>query len=505
MPNSFVRRAAAALALSLVFAWWGVPALAKTGRTFYVDCAAGNDAAAGTSAAASWRTLAKLNATPFHAGDVISLRRGTTCGGAFTPSGAGTANSPIVLRAFGKGSRPKIAGTGQRAAVLLRNVEGWELRDLEVTNPGGSASTPRSGILVQLGDFGIGSHFVVDNVYVHDVHGCDCTSTTDPSGGIVFHAVGKQVPTGFHDVRITGSTVSGVDGMGIGTSSWWDRRQPSSEPGQPFVPITGFVARENRLADLGGDGIVVQNGVQALVERNVVDGYSLRATANHAGVWGWNTDRSVFQFNEVAHGDGAKPGVAYDVDSGNTDMVYQYNFSHDNGRAGVGGHLLLCGDLDRPSSGAIIRYNISQNDKTGITIACEGQPNTKIYNNVIHTDSAVPLVANYSSLGASLVNNVFSSQVLGSTITDRLGTYGHDLYYNVKATTPADTAAVVGDPLFLDPGRTGPAGFVLRCGSPAIGKGASVPDNGGRDLYGNVVPEGNATNIGAYAGAGVRP
>jgi hypothetical protein len=495
----------AALALSLTCALWGVPAVAQTGRTFYVDCAQGNDAANGTSTASPWRSLAKLNTTPFVPGDVISLRRGTTCAGTFTPTGSGTVSAPIVLGAYGSGSRPKIAASGQRAAVFLRNVQGWELRDLEVANPGGSASTPRSGVLVQLSDFGTGSHFVVDNVYVNNVHGCDCTSTTDPSGGIVFHAAGTQVPTGFNDVRITASTVSGVDGMGIGTSSWWDRRQPSSEPGQPFAPITGLVVRGNRLTDLGGDGIIVQNGVQALVERNVVDGYSLRATVNHAGIWGWNTDRSVFQFNEVAHGDGTKPGVAYDVDSGNTDMVYQHNFSHDNGRAGVGGHLLLCGDPDRPSSGAMIRYNISQNDETGITIACEGQPNTKIYNNVIHTDSAVPLVANYSSVGVSFVNNVFSSQVPGSTITDQLGTYDHNLYYNVTTTTTVDTAAVVADPLFLAPAAVGPGGFVLRCGSPAIGKGVSVPNNGGRDFYGNAVPAGTATNIGAYAGAGVQP
>lgn len=46
--------------------------------------------------------------------------------------------------------------------------------------------------------------------------------------------------------------------------------------------------------------------------------------------------------------------------------------------------------------------------------------------------------------------------------------------------------------------------FRLSEGSPAIGAGTAIPDNGGKDYFGNKLKPG-APNIGAYAGPTITP
>jgi hypothetical protein len=46
-------------------------------------------------------------------------------------------------------------------------------------------------------------------------------------------------------------------------------------------------------------------------------------------------------------------------------------------------------------------------------------------------------------------------------------------------------------------------GYRLKVGSPAIGTGKLIPNNGGRDYWNNPVSASNAPNIGAYNGPGI--
>lgn len=79
---------------------------------------------------------------------------------------------------------------------------------------------------------------------------------------------------------------------------------------------------------------------------------------------------------------------------------------------------------------------------------------------------------------------------------------GH-LYCALRA---ADPGAIVAYPELLAPGTatliTTAGGYRLLRGSPALAAGVPVPDDGGRDFFGNRVPRG-APNIGAYQGMGV--
>ncbi len=90
------------------------------GASYYVDCDNGNDATAGTSTTAPWRTLAKVNASTFVAGDTIALARGCVWYEELTPPSSGSAGLPITFTAYGSGDPPWIDGT-----VLKNDVADW--------------------------------------------------------------------------------------------------------------------------------------------------------------------------------------------------------------------------------------------------------------------------------------------------------------------------------------------------------------------------------------------
>ncbi|MEU9999140.1 hypothetical protein [Streptomyces sp. NPDC050848] len=153
----------------------------------------------------------------------------------FEPSGSGAPGVPVRVDAYGQGAKPRLQGGGARAAVLLENVEQWELRNLDVSNKGAAPGPQerRAGILFRLTDFGTGEHYVVDDVDVHDVNGSDHKGP-DPSGGILFVVGGTATPTRFDGITVTDSTVKQVDRTGIATASSWGKRPEhplSSAPG----------------------------------------------------------------------------------------------------------------------------------------------------------------------------------------------------------------------------------------------------------------------------------
>jgi hypothetical protein len=95
-------------------------------------------------------------------------------------------------------------------------------------------------------------------------------------------------------------------------------------------------------------------------------------------------------------------------------------------------------------------------------------------------------------------NNIFHGQAGGSVIADAVSAFDHNLYHQVTGIPGTDPAPVQADPLFTAAGQ-GPAGFRLRCGSPALKAGTPVAEAGPRDYFGLPVPR-VAPNIGIYQG-----
>ncbi|MGN9839860.1 NosD domain-containing protein [Nonomuraea sp. H19] len=106
-------------------------ALAQAGTAYYVDSKAGDDAAAGTSATAPWKSLDKVNTADLKPGDTVAFKRGSAFTGTLTLSAKGTAARPISVKAYGTGSLAKISGADGDCVVISGNH--WRVSGLRAS------------------------------------------------------------------------------------------------------------------------------------------------------------------------------------------------------------------------------------------------------------------------------------------------------------------------------------------------------------------------------------
>ncbi|MFJ1752805.1 carbohydrate binding domain-containing protein [Kitasatospora sp. NPDC088134] len=504
-----LRRAVPAVALAAALLSPALPAAtaaAAGGTSWYLDCSAAADGSG--SQAAPWNSLGSANAHVFQPGDQLLLKRGATCTGTLQPQGSGTAGAPITLAGYGTGTaRPVVAGdpaSSSNAAVHLYNVEQWEIRDLEITYTDTAATKrERNGLLVEIADLpdGVGTHYLVDDVYVHDVNG----DATKWSNGIQFRVSGSTTPTNFDDAVVQNSQIAHVDREGLTNRSTWMCR-PTYGTGDGcgttsnWRASTRLVFRGNTIQDTGGDGIVVRAADHALVEHNTAFDLAMRPMGSNAGIWTINSDFTTVQYNEVHHVrrlPDNNDGMAFDSDYGNTGALFQYNHSHDN----QGGFMLFCGACGAGSSstGTVVRYNLSRADQSRWLFAV-GEKNARMYNNTVYlpAGSTTPIVQQGSgtsttALSGNLFYNLGSGGYTGfGSSVYKPGDFSWDanaFWGNHPANEPADARKVTADPQLVNPGGTAPADYGLGAGSPARGAGATVPANGGRDFFGAPVPQ----------------
>ncbi|MER8185148.1 RICIN domain-containing protein [Kitasatospora sp. NPDC094015] len=473
------------------------------GTTYYLDCAAGDDAGVGTTPQTAWRTLTRAGTTTLAPGDRLLLARGTNCPGTLAPKGSGTPERPITVDAYGTGAKPLVAGGGAPAAVLLRNQQGWEIRNLEITNRGIGAAA-RRGVSVELSDYGTATHLVLEQLDIHDVNGTD-TKDLAGSGGIYLAVGGTTTPTGFDAVTIRDNTVRTVDREGIFLVSTWNRSGFEAHSAGTFVPWTGVRISGNRLSDLGGDGIVAGNTSGAVIEHNTVTGFQRRSAGYNAGLWTYDSDDALFQYNEAGGGGNTRDGMAYDVDQGTVGTVFQYNYSHDN----AGGFFLLCNATGILRT-AVIRYNISQNDAYRGFENCSGPiESADVHNNTLYLGPGVSQSViqenNTTRRNVTFRNNIVVKTGAGSaSMTLRGGGYQLDHNDLVGVSGAPAGAGTTADPRLRAPGtatdQAHATGYQLCAGSPAIGAG--TPATGTLDYFGTALPAG-APAQGAYGGSGV--
>ncbi|MFB7620273.1 carbohydrate binding domain-containing protein [Kitasatospora sp. NPDC056181] len=509
--NPTPRRAAAIAAAASLFvlpvSLSAPEAAAAGGTTRYLDCSAASNGDG--SQANPWNGLATANAYVFGPGDRLLLKRGATCTGTLKPQGSGSAAAPITLAAYGPGTaRPVVAGsaaTGEKAAVHLSDVEQWEIRDLEITFKDTAATKrERNGLLVEIADLpdGVGTHYVVDDVYVHDVNG----DATKWSNGIQFRVSGTTTPTNFDDVLVQNSRIDNVDREGLTNRTTWMCR-PQYGTGDDcgtknnWRANTRLVFRGNTISNTGGDGIVLRAADHGLVEHNTAYDIAMRPMGSNAGIWTINSDDALIQYNEVHHvrrlpGNG--DGMAFDSDYGNNRAVFQFNHSHDN----EGGFMLFCGACGAGSSstGTVVRYNLSHHDKDR-WLAASGENSADLYQNTVYlpAGSTADIVQDgYGVTKARFTNNVLHN--LGSGGFDGLdgnGTYNaadftwaaNTFFGNHPANEPADPEKKTYDPQFVNAGGTTPEDYKLSEGSPVRGTGTAIPTLGGKDYFGNALPQ----------------
>jgi len=494
--------------------------------TYYVNNVDGNDTNNGTSPEQSWKSLKKVNDMTFKPADRILFAANSKYTGQLKPQGCGDLVNeeprPIVIDMYGKGKKPCINAQGEyQSALYFYNVEYWEVNNLEITNKGAERKAGRMGVYIHIKDFGTAHHIHLKNLFVHDING-SLIKRQGAGHGIAWRNEGKQKKSRFDDLLIEGCHLVRCERNGIMGFGYWKRDES-------WYPSLNVIIRNNLLEEIPGDGIVPIGCDGALVEHNVMRNCTriLPDGEAAAGIWSWGCDNTIIQFNEVSDHKAPWDGQGFDSDWDCRDTIIQYNYSHDN----EGGFLLICNKGDAAESiaintGTIIRYNISINDGLRAMGKHAGfSPcfhisgpvrNTRIYNNIIYVpgkpdrqiDKTMIKMDNWGGPwpeNTYFANNIF--YVDGSTKYDWGQSINHifenNLYYGKHENAPQDANAVMGDPLFVSPrsvkaGFETLRGFMPKKGSPCIGTGTHIENNGGRDFWGNTITEQGPRNIGAY-------
>ncbi|MFF7995847.1 hypothetical protein ACFZDG_39510 [Kitasatospora xanthocidica] len=485
------------------------------GSEYYVDCSRPDNGDG--SRTSPWNTLHSVNATEFNPGDRILFARGTRCDGTLAPQGSGASGAPIVVDAYGDGAKPVIAGGDAQDAVVLSNQQYWEIQNLEVTNHGASAED-RHGVRIVLKDYGTGNHYRLANLTVHDVNSGG-QKGLGPSYGIFFEVLGNSVKTKFNDVVVDGSNIYTV-GSGINMSTTWKCRasmgweDACANQVYNYYPWTGFVVQNNTVHDIGGDGIVMQHTENGLAQNNVSYDTSARPLGDTAAMWVWNADHVTFQYNEAYRthklGDNGD-GMAWDADYGTDGTLYQYNYSHDN----AGGMAMFCGCSDTgaatsTTTNATFRYNVSQNDgnsdantKVSQVLRGYGTSTGWFYNNTIYvpSGSSADILFAHPKSHVTVANNIIVNNSNGGYESDNVRFSNNILSGSNTSNVPP--GQIIANPQLASPGSGGTgfgsvAGYQLTAGSPALGAGLVITDNGGRDYWRNPVPTVCAPDIGAH-------
>ena len=313
----------------------------QSGRVWYVNCGAGNDAADGLSPSSAFKSIAAVSRQTFHPGDSILFRRGSVCEGMFAPSGSGTAQAPIRMDAWGSGALPRIhAQAGQEAALKLFNQEYWTIRHLEF-----SGGDPY-GVFIS-GNRGILHGIEVRDVVIHDVTG---QPKTKESGLLViingseqehFDHVLIDGVTAYHTTEWAGILVAGV-GHGF---------PPESSRN------TNVVIRNSLVYDVAGDGIVLFEVNNGLIENSAAWLTGMQETETIGtpnAIWTWMCRNCTVRHNEAFLTD--SPGVdggAFDIDYGNDDNVVEENYGHD-----TQGYCVAVFGAGWVTTNSIVRHNI---------------------------------------------------------------------------------------------------------------------------------------------------
>lgn len=480
-------------------------------KIYYIDNVDGSDTNTGLSAEESWKTFRNVNDREFKPGEQILLKSGCVWNGSLFPKGNGSDEAPILIGAYGDGERPVIHGNGQvKAAVYLRNQSNWIVQKLEVTNQAPERGyVHRGGILAENDNGGVLRNIKILDNYVHHVTSSFRYAYTfhpHQFGGIAINVNGQTGTDKYQNILIEGNRVEDVGRTGIVV---WDHVFAKYDEA-----CTGVVIRQNSVTDIDSDGILTYGCDGALIEYNVADGCgSYREDGGFNGsaaIWCTRGSNCIIQYNEAFNThklEGNADGTAFDIDIDAIDCIVQYNYSHDN----EGGFMLFIDASN--SSGGIVRYNISQNDKTRVFMIAGGvQPNMKIYNNTIYVSAGMDTqIIEHTWDEAGNINApwIFKNNVIynygsgGYMIPGKNGIFSNNIYYgNHPATEPNEVQKITGDPKLLNPGSgqrgfDSLSGYNLKKNSPAIGKGIMIDHNGGKDIFGNIVSDQMPSSVGA--------
>jgi parallel beta-helix repeat protein len=438
--------------------------------TYYVDATNGNDSRTGLSEATAWKTIAKVNGSRFLPGDQILFKRGEVWRETLIVPSSGIAKSPLALGAFGSGVKPIFTGENLRAnSIVIANKNYIIVDGLLCENTNGDA------ILIG----GTSHHVTVQN--------CELRAA-DKGIGIYDPAGGGNVFQNnvIHDVRLDGISGNPHTRSALGNETVVKRNQifRAGRFGM-FCRVNYWIIEENTIYDSGINtkrgiecvGIEIysaspteQSGDYNIIRRNVIFGIvsaGNEGSAMEADRW---CDHNQFYYNLAYDNDG--PGITiYDASHS---AVYNNTFY--NNALNSSGELIQKGEVRIIASAPGVTANIAV--KNNIAYAAKSD----VYAIFIDSNTAAArLDIDRNSWYKSVGGNWWFRATLG----------GSDL-------TAWNNTAGVGNDLFVDPQFLDISlkGFGLQSTSPCRDAGVNIDLK--QDIVLRLVPQGLATDIGAF-------
>ena len=465
-----------------------------SGRVFYIDQIRGDNSNSGKKPRKAWASISKVNEFKFREGDKILFCGGQMFKGTVHLKNiSGTAKKRIILTSYGNG-RATITGDNSEA-LISDGCDFITIQNISFKGSGRKNGNTTSGVLISGG-----KNIEVESV---DVSGFQKAGIkiTDAENVSVTHVYAFD--NGFAGI-LTGEAYYNPFKL-VSKNIYIGYCNAENNPGDPTI-----------LDNHSGSGILISGTDGAVVEYCLAknNGWDQPWEGNGPiGIWAFHSNNVIIQ-HCIAHSNKTNPkgldGGGFDFDGGVTNSVMQYNLSYGNMGPGYG--------LYQYSGAAkwennIVRYNISFND--GIEVdSCglqlwNGQTegpemkNALIYNNVFYNDFG--RAVNYKTgdvPGIFYWNNIFVSRSEPVAGVHTKSVFENNLYWmtnNGNVVFPEDSMAIFADPKLIIPDFSGfsfedPSKlktldiFKPKTGSPLIGKGKQIPNNGGFDFGGNPLP-----------------
>jgi hypothetical protein len=348
-----------------------------SGAAAYYVSSTGLDGNAGTSPAAAWKTISRVNSHAFAPGDQVFFAAGATFVGTvyFGPGALGNATNPVTLTSYGVG-RATIDG-GTTNAIYAYDCAGVVISNLNFIGAG-SLSNLNSGI--EFYNDGLGPARILNFIRIAQVD-----SQEFGYNGIVIG--GWNGTNGYSDVRIANADLHDNGEAGLETYGQFPRVNTNIYVGYCRVWNNSGDTNKN------GDGIVLGQVNSALVERCLAWTNGWNGNGG-VGIWTYDSTKVTIQYCESHHNrtSGPQDGGGFDLDGGVTFSTLQYNYSHDNDGGGIG---LYEYSGAAPNSNNVVRFNISENDGrqnsyAGIELwdGGGGVHDSDIYNNSVYISPA---------------------------------------------------------------------------------------------------------------------
>lgn len=519
------------LSVIIILSLLPTTAFAQAEGTVYYVSSSGSDENSGTSEDAPWKTLAKLSAQTFSAGDKILFKKGDVFDGKFTAHGNGTENNPIIVSSYGDENEdnPILRTSAEDRALIIQNVNFWTVENLSFTAPNGG------GILIYTDQGKVMKNITVRNCSFYDVYYKDVPVGNCGLSPIFINSWGKGS-------LIENLTLSDLDmtrcGYGIHMGGNTIEFSPDTFVSPEESYHRNILVENVTMTEILYDGMAICSSYDMTIRNCVLLRTAMLENWYTAPLWMHHAKNVTVENCEIAGSENSKDGMTVDFDGWTSDSTYQYIYSHDNVR-----FMQNCVyDNTTKNQNCTVRYCLSVNDnelennigmlRSGTTAWEDGWPeedlptgmyNLKFYNNTIINGSNFRLWTLRDSL---IQNNIFAFapgsyvylssyvgaddhsgdkqyNINGYHISEFTGIMSNNCFYQTSVNKESKDS-IYANPMFVGDDFTDKNSFALSSESPCIGAGVKVEDDMGKqDFFGNKITAETVHNIGCYEGEGI--